>query len=100
MPGPVPNRSEDLSRERDARRGNRPDISKAEMLPVEIPETPTYWEPIARGMFDSFKQSGQQVFWQQSDWQFAYFCCSEMSKYASNPSPKAFHLQQILAMLS
>lgn len=79
--GPVPNRSEDLSRERDANRGDRPDISKGTLLPVIIPEPDPEWHPIATMLWESLAASGQSSYYQQSDWAFAYSLCEDLTRY-------------------
>jgi hypothetical protein len=82
--GPVPNRSEDLSRERDANRGDRPEITKGTLLPVTIPEPDPEWHDIAKMLWESLALSGQAAYYQQSDWAFAYSLCDDLSYY-KNP---------------
>lgn len=79
MPGPVPNRSEDLSRERDANRSNRPPLKKGEMRKVNIPNAPRDWHPTSRRLWESLKTSGQSDFFQNSDWAFAYSVLEDFS---------------------
>lgn len=81
MSGPVPNRSDDLSRKRNANRANRPDVTKAEAFPVDVPPTPGDWHPIAKQVFESLKTSGQSQFYQNSDWAFAFLICSDLDFY-------------------
>lgn len=38
---------------------------------TRVPSADRTWHPIARGMFDSLKKSGQSVFFEPSDWQTA-----------------------------
>jgi len=85
MPGPVPNRSTDLSRERDANRGDRAPITKGELRPVVIPHMDHSWHPISKMLWKSLKTSGQADFYQNSDWAFAYSLCEDLSMY-KNPS--------------
>lgn len=80
----MPNRSEDLSRERDANRGDRPEITKGTLYPVTIPEPDPEWHDIAKMLWDSLAQSGQSAYYQQSDWAFAYSLCEDLSFY-KNP---------------
>lgn len=79
--GPVPNRSDDLSRERDANRGDRMPIAKGELRPVRIPHADPEWHPIARKFYDSLKTSGQSDFYQNSDWAYAFSLCDDLSLY-------------------
>lgn len=83
MPGPVPNRSTDLSRDRDANRSDRPDLKKGTMRPVEIPEPDPEWHPLAKMVYDGMKNSGQADFFQESDWAYAHVICEELSHYKS-----------------
>lgn len=79
--GPVPNRSTDLSRERDANRGDRPPITKGELRPVVIPHMDPDWHPISKMLWKSLKSSGQADFYQNSDWAFAWSLCEDLSMY-------------------
>lgn len=67
MPGPPPNRSNDHSRERDAER-RAVGITKAESIPCEIPEANPEWGKSPRMIWDAVLVSGQNVFYQASDW--------------------------------
>ena len=65
MPGPVPNRTTDLSRERDANRGGRPPITKGELRPVvDVLAPDEEWHPIAKHLYLSLAASGQSDFYQ------------------------------------
>lgn len=79
--GPVPNRSEDLSRERDANRGTRAEITRGELRPVEIPEADPDWHPIAHMLWEGLQASGQAGWYQQSDWAFAYSLMEDLTRY-------------------
>lgn len=79
--GPVPNRSEDLARDRSRKGGEQREVTKGEMRDVSIPEPDGDWHPIALMVWESLAQSGQSDFYQQSDWAFAYNLCEELSLY-------------------
>lgn len=79
--GPVPNRSNDLSRDRDANRGGRPDITRGELRPVTIPDPDPDWHPIATMLWESLLNSGQSDFYQDSDWAMAFSLCDDLSYY-------------------
>lgn len=79
MPGPVPYRSEELSRERDANRGDRPTLTKGTMRPVKIPPPDSEWHPTAKRLYQSLRESGQSDFFQNSDWAFAWSLCEDVS---------------------
>lgn len=79
--GPVPNRSDDLSRDRDANRGDRPEISRGTLLPVVVPDADPEWHPIAHMLWDGLIASGQAAYYQQSDWAFAYSLMEDLTRY-------------------
>ena len=79
--GPVGNREEDLARPRSRRGGDRPDITPGVALPVEIPEPDPNWHKIALMLWESLTKSGQHLFYQQSDWAYAWHVCEELSLY-------------------
>lgn len=82
MRGPVPNHSSDLSRNRDANRGDRPEITKGKAREVgEIPVADPTWHPIAVRLWDALRTSGQSDFYQDSDWAMAYSLCEDLSYY-------------------
>ncbi|MGL5825546.1 MAG: hypothetical protein ACRCYU_12160 [Nocardioides sp.] len=80
-PGPIPNRSDNLSRDRDANRGDRPPISQGEARPVTIPNAGRDWHPIAKRLWQAMKDSGQADFYQDSDWAYAFHVMDELSDY-------------------
>lgn len=98
MPGPPPNRSGDLSRERDANRGDRIPLTKGTARPVTIPEPDENWHPIAQMIWASLLSSGQSDFYQDSDWAYAYHTCEELSNYKQNGSGRGRN-GQILATI-
>lgn len=80
--GPVPNRSENLSRDRDSTRGgDRAPITKGTLRDVTIPEPDPAWHPIARMLWDSMIDSGQADFFQSSDWAYAFSVMDDLSLY-------------------
>ena len=83
MPGPVPNHSSDLSRSRDANRGDRPDLVKGERMKVTVPHADKDWHPVAQRLYKSLKSSGQSRFYQDSDWAYAYMLCDDITHYMS-----------------
>lgn len=84
--GPVPNKSTNLSRERDANRGGRPPVTKGQSIDAEPwPADPGWTEPLRR-MWESLAQSGQASFYQASDWAYAWFVFDEVNVYRK-PAP-------------
>lgn len=66
--GLVPNRSEDLSRDRDSDRGDRAPISRGQSRPATIPEPDPEWRRVARMLWDAALTSGQADFYESSDY--------------------------------
>jgi hypothetical protein len=81
MPGPVPNRSDDLARPRSRKGGDQQPVTQGVLRPVTIPDPDPDWHPIARMLWDSLAESGQCDFYQQSDWAFAYSLCEDLTRY-------------------
>ena len=109
MPGPIPNRSEDLARPRERRGGDNSSVTKGTALPVSIPEADPDWHPIAIRIYDSCRSSGQREYYQDSDWAILWSLCEDLSMY-KKPSVsrdgEEYHkrsgqmLQTIMASLS
>jgi hypothetical protein len=74
--GPVPKRS-------DARRRENKPLVEITTAPaasvVEMPAGDEDWHPIARRWFDSLKTSGQNRFYEPSDWAVAYLIAESIS---------------------
>lgn len=82
--GPIPNRSDDLARDRSRKGGDTgPEVKVGQMRPVRIPEADPDWHDIAVMIWDSLMESGQADFFQQSDWAYAYSLCDDVSHYKS-----------------
>lgn len=88
MPGPVPNRSTDLSRTRDSNRGDRPQLRKAELKEVVVPEPDPDWGNVAQMVWNSLQNSGQSVFFQDSDYAYAYLTCQYVDYLNKNPGAR------------
>lgn len=72
-PGPVGKREE------ERRRRNKPEVPVEKVnldelisQEVEIPVADENWEPLTRAYWDSFKHSGQSIWYEPSDWMTAY----------------------------
>ncbi len=91
MPGPTPNHSDDLARERSRKGGDagRP-ISSGERRKVVIPRADKDWHPIAKRIWEAMKVSGQEDYYQQTDWAYAYSLCDDLTYYkkAERRSPE------------
>jgi|SRR5690606_7087980 len=87
-PGPIPNRSGDHSRARDANRGDRPDLKKGESLEANIPDADPEWGKVARLVWESFANSGTKAFWEESDWAAAYWVCVQIDRHDQDPTAR------------
>lgn len=81
MPGPTRNRSENLSRERDANRPGRPTLTTGVARAVTWPEPKADWHEIAQMVWDAAQNSGQADFYQQSDVAVLYSLMDDLSWY-------------------
>lgn len=79
--GPVPNRSEDLARDRSRKGGDQQAVTKGTLREVVIPEPDPEWHPIAKMLWDGMVNSGQADFFQESDWAFAYSLMEDVTRY-------------------
>lgn len=77
--GPIPNRSDDLSRERDAQRSGRAPIKKGTSVPSKQPPANAEWDDVARKLYDSVGESGIREFYEASDWALLYMLCDDLS---------------------
>lgn len=98
--GPIPNRSTDLSRERDANRGDRPPITKGISRPSAPYRAPDEWHDIAKKLYNGVVASGQADFYQQSDWALLYFVCDEVDRYQKAGKRSSMMFAAIMSALS
>lgn len=95
MPGPAPNRSDNLTRESNANRANRPDVKTGELREATVPNVPRDWHTTARRVFNSLKTSGQADYFQDSDWAYAYLLCEQIDRYEQSSKPSAMMFAEI-----
>ena len=55
-------------------------------LEAEIPEADPDWGKVANTIWDSFHNSGQVEFWQETDWALAYWVCVQVDRHDKNPN--------------
>ena len=82
---PAPKRS---SERRRRNKESRPD-KVAMPGGVKPPAASAKWHPIAKGWFNSLKESGQAQYFEPSDWQAARYVAEVMTKHLSRPQPSA-----------
>lgn len=99
--GPVPKRSDQLSRERDAKRrdGGGVEITKGTLRPVTIPDADPDWHPAALMIWDAMAKSGQADYYQQSDWAYAWSLCDDLSYYKGRGNRSGQMLASLLSGL-
>lgn len=99
MPGPVPNHSDDLTRPRSRR---NPDnvVTKGVRKAVTIPPGDPNWEPFVSEFYDSLKTSGQQDFYQDSDWHYARLVCAQIDAHMKGGMRSGQMFQSVMAALT
>lgn len=85
--GPVPNRSEDLSRDRDADRGDRAPITRGQSRPAHVPEPDPDWHRVSRMLWDGALTSGHADFYESSDRAFLYPCLRRAERLQRGHGP-------------
>jgi hypothetical protein len=76
--GPVPKRSTERRRRNAA---TKVETVKVEGLgPVAMPAADPSWHSIARDWYESLAKSGQSIFYEPSDWQYARYVAEVMSR--------------------
>ncbi|WP_394615893.1 hypothetical protein JNUCC0626_40185 [Lentzea sp. JNUCC 0626] len=88
MPGPVPEREDNLARPRERKGKDVQAVSRGELRSVTVPHPDPEWHPIALRLYKALKTSGQADFYQNSDWAFAYSLCEDLSYYKRAPGGK------------
>lgn len=81
--GPVPNRDQDLARDRNRNGRDIPEASHGLLQPVQIPDMDENWHPIAKMVYESARTSGQNEWYQNSDWAILWSLCEDLSHYKS-----------------
>jgi hypothetical protein len=99
MPGPVPNRSDDLARPRERKGKNIVSVTKGEMRKVTVPKPDPEWHPIARMLWDGVKSSGQADFYQNSDYALLYSLCEDLTYYKTSFKRSGQMLQTIYSAM-
>lgn len=104
-PGRVPMRAQELSRERDAKARNGPEVKNGTLRQVtNRPEADPEWHPSVIRIYDSLAESGQSDFFQNSDWAFAWSVCEDLSFYkfqqVKQGRPHAESLKALLSALN
>ncbi len=93
--GPINNRSDDLSRDRDANRGDQITVTKGQSRPADIPQPDPDWHSTAKMMWEASVSSGQADFYESSDYFYLWHICEELSKYKSTGKSSAMMLQSL-----
>lgn len=96
--GPVPSRTEDLSRDRDANRAGSVPVTKGKAKPATIPEPDPNWHKIAKMLWDSALESGQSDYYQSSDYAMLYHLCDDLSVYKNAKQRSSMMFQAFQSM--
>lgn len=100
--GPIPNRTEDLARDR-SRNGverNQGEVTFGTMKGVKVPHPDKGWHPIATQLYKAARASGQADFYQQSDWAMLYSICDDLSHYKKSQKRSSQMAATIYAALT
>lgn len=101
MPGPVPNRTEDLARPRERKGSDIQSVTKGKARDVVVPRvSDREWHPIAKRVWDAAKTSGQSDFYQNSDWAILYSLCDDLSHYKKSGNRSSVMLAAIMSGLT
>ena len=108
MPGPPPNRGNDYSNASNARRAARRSGKVTTVAPrkARIPDPNPEWHHVCVMLWEAAKNSGQETFYQETDWVFLYSLLDDLSaakaKYHADGSgkPPAILLQTIFSAMS
>ena len=79
MPGVIPMRSEELSRERDANRSGRPKLTKGKSVPSKPIAVNLEWKPTVRQLYQAALKSGMREYYEATDWAYLYMLCDELN---------------------
>lgn len=88
MPGPVPDRKDNLARPRERKGDDATPVTRGVLRSTTVPHPDKNWHPIALRLYRALKSSGQADFYQDSDWAFAYSLCEDLSYYKNAPGGK------------
>ena len=77
----IPKRESELARPRERKGKDQQSTVVGVRRQVNIPEADPDWHPIAKGLYESAKASGQSDFYQDSDWWSLWNLCEEISVY-------------------
>jgi len=99
MPGPVPNREDDLSRPR-SRRSPDNKVTRGVLKPVVKPAARPEWEPFVREFYDSIGESGEADFYQNSDWHYARIVCDQLHAHYQSGMRSGQMFQSIMAAMT
>lgn len=120
MPGPIPMRSDQLSRKHNRQsKDRRPDIKRGELRPVDqdMFQPDPDWLDFVRNLWAAALSSGQAGYYQNSDLAILWIACNELDqmlrekgeyrvnrdtgeRYYVPPRRAAMHIKTVMDMLS
>lgn len=96
----IPRREDELARPRSRKGKDQVPVTKGQARRVtEIPAPDKDWHPIAQHLYESCKSSGQQDFYQASDWAILWSLCDDLSYYKKGVKRSGQMLQTIMSSL-
>lgn len=74
--GPIPKRTEVRRRANASSDGL--EVSRGASMPSAAPEPAPYWHEMALEIYESMCESGQSVYWEQSDYAVLWLMCDQL----------------------
>lgn len=100
MPGPIPEREDNLARPRERKGSDIMSVTKGTLRETKIPRVSDDWHPIAKRVWEGAKTSGQADYYQNSDWAMLYSLCDDLSYYKKSGKRSSQMLASIMAGLT
>lgn len=98
--GPIPNRDDDLARDRARNGRNQGEATKGLSREASIPAADPTWHSIATLLWESALASGQADFYESSDYAMLYSLCDDLSYLKSMGSRSAVMLAAIYSAMT
>ncbi|ROR95504.1 hypothetical protein EDD28_0057 [Salana multivorans] len=95
--GPLRSRDSELQRDRSRKGSDVTLTTRGTHKKVTVPRVNQAWHPVVQNLYRSLKESGQSDFYQNSDWNFAYLLCDDLSAYKRDEDYRAEQIEKLRA---
>ena len=95
----IPRREDDLARPRERKGGQVVPVTKGVMRPVSRPQAEPEWLPFVVDFYNSFQRSGEQDFYQDSDWYTLKLVCHQLNQHMKSGLRSAGMFKEIMSAL-